>query len=317
MLKLIIEHEGVSYIPIVEDGVKWDTERKGSPGKLTFKVIKDMKLNFSEGDVVKFYVDDTPVFFGFVFTKKRDKEHHIEVVAYDQLRYFKNKDTINFENCSASDVLREIIGRFGLSAGSIDETNFKYVSRLEDDKTMFDMVQNALDETLMNDRKLYVLYDDFGKICLRDIENMKLNVVINQNNAENFDYSSSIDNTYNQIKLAYDNEESKKREIYITKHTENINRWGLLQYFEKLNNKLNGVQKAETLLTLYNRKQRNLSISNAFGDVRVRAGTSVIINLNLGDIEQNSYMVVESASHTFNKDEHMMNLTLRGSDFVV
>ena len=39
-----------------------------------------------------------------------------------------------------------------------------------------------------------------------------------------FNYTSSIDEeTYNQVKLTYDNEKTGRREIYIAKHGANIN----------------------------------------------------------------------------------------------
>ena len=36
-----------AYLPIVEEGIEWTTERRSTPGKLTFKVVKDSiaKLN--------------------------------------------------------------------------------------------------------------------------------------------------------------------------------------------------------------------------------------------------------------------------------
>ena len=36
------------YQPATEEGIEWCTERRSSPGKLTFKVIKDDILNFTE-----------------------------------------------------------------------------------------------------------------------------------------------------------------------------------------------------------------------------------------------------------------------------
>ena len=82
---IIINHKvtnGYETIkPIVEDGVKWETERQGSPSKLTFKVYKDKNDNneFQEGDTVALkYHDDSDgwviLFSGYIFTKKRSKE---------------------------------------------------------------------------------------------------------------------------------------------------------------------------------------------------------------------------------------------------
>ena len=78
----------------------------------------------------------------------------------------------------------------------------------------------------------------------------------------------------------------------------------------------NGVAKAEALLKLYNSKTRKLSISDALGDIRVRAGCSIICKLNLGDIDLQSYLMVENVTHTFKNNEHTMSMNLRGGSFV-
>ena len=42
------------FQPVLQDGVSWATKRTGTPGKLTFKVIPDSILDFSEGSAVQF-----------------------------------------------------------------------------------------------------------------------------------------------------------------------------------------------------------------------------------------------------------------------
>ena len=37
-----------AYLPAVKEGIEWTTERKNTPGKLSFEVLKDDALNFSE-----------------------------------------------------------------------------------------------------------------------------------------------------------------------------------------------------------------------------------------------------------------------------
>lgn len=318
MLRVFITNKGKIYEPLIEDEVVFATERKGVPGQLNFKVVKDNYIDFQEGNEVRCVKGDKEVFFGFVFTKKRNKEYRIDVTCYDQLRYLKNKDTIVYENKSASDFLKMIANDYKLRLGNIEDTKFKILSRVEENSTLFDMVQNSLDITLENTKQMYVLYDDFGKIALKNIANMKTNLLIDYSCLQDFDYTSSIDsNTYNTIKLSYKNEKAGTRDIYIAKDTGNINKWGVLQFFEDIKNEKQAKAKADALLKLYNQKTRNLTLKGVFGDLKIRAGSMVIVNLNIGDTITKNYFIVEKCKHIFKSDEHFMDLSLIGGDFTV
>lgn len=316
MIKLYIENGNKRYEPIVKDGITWETERKGSPGILTFTVIKDNIISFQEGNRVMLEVDGENIFYGFVFKKTRDKNHNIKVTAYDQLRYLKNKDTMTYKNITASTLIKMIADDHKLQLGDIDDTEYIIPERTEENQTYFDIILTALELTVTNKKTLYVLYDDYGKLTLKSLANMKTTVLISEETGENFDYTSSIDdNTYNQIKIQYDNEETGKKETYIAKDSSHINDWGLLQYYDTVKNVENAQAKTDALLDLYNAKTRNLKIKNAFGNTSVRAGKMVVVVLNLGDIEVGNYFLVETCKHTFKNDEHFMDLTLRGGEF--
>lgn len=314
---LIIGNSGTLYYPAVEDGVTLEWDRKGSPGKLRFCVVRDEVLKVEEGDAVKLAVDGTELFYGFVFTKSSSGRSRqlLDVTAYDQLRYFKNKDTYVYTNKTAGEVIRMIADDFRLRVGTIADTRYVIPSRTEDNVSLFDIAQNALDETLKAETKLYVLYDDVGAITLRDAESMKLNLVVNAGTAGDYAYTSSIDTqTYNQIKVVCEN--GDKRQIFIAKDGSNINRWGLLQYTDTVESAASGAKKADALLGLYNQKTRNLSVSDALGDLRVRAGSSVVVQLSFDDISVQGYMLVERVTHRFKDGQHLMDLKLRGGTFV-
>lgn len=314
-LTLTIENEKIVYYPLVEEEITLDISRSGAPSKLSFNVIKDETLNFQEGNLVKLAHKDKLIFVGFVFSKKRDKDQIIKVTAYDQLRYLKNKDTYVYENKKASDLLKMIATDYKLRVGEIDDTEHIIESRIEDNKTLFDIMKNALDETIKNKHKMYILYDEAGRIFLKDKDKMGLDIVIDQTCIENFDYTSSIDGeTYNSIKLISENEKASKRGYCTVEDKENVEKWGRLQYFEVIKDNSKKQSKAEGLLKLYNRKTRNLKVKNAIGDIRVRAGSRLIVDLNIGDIEVKKNMLVEDVKHTFKDNEHRMDLTLIGGD---
>lgn len=310
------------YKPIIEDGIEWSTERKDTPGKLTFKVLKDDVLDFSEGSSVRMRVDGENIFFGYVFKQQREKDKIITVTAYDQLRYLKNKDTKVYEGKTASKFVKMLANDYSLKLGTLDDTGYVIESRVEENTSLFEMISNALDLTLTNTGKMYILYDDFGKLTLKSLSSMYVGepgayLMIDEETGQNFDYTTSIDDsTYNKIKLTYDNEDTGRRDVYIAQDSSNIKKWGILQYFDTLQKGENGQAKADALLKLYNKKTRNLKITNAIGDNRVRAGSMVVVNLDLGDITLKNWMLVEKCKHTYKEGEHWMDLTLRGGEFV-
>ena len=315
MYELYITHKGRIQKPVVEGNVVWETTRIGQPGKLTFSVVNDDVLDFQEGNPVIFKAGEKNVFFGFVFTKSRDKEQIIKVTAYDQLRYLKNKDTYVYTKKKASDVVKMIAKDFNLNAGEIADTGYVIPSRIRENMTLFDIIYDALDLTLLNRRKLYVLYDDFGKLTLKDVETMKIpDLVLGEYNSQNFSYTTDIDSdTYNKVKLYRENEKSGKREIYIAQDSKNMNNWGVLQYFDKVDEDTNAKVKAESILKLKNKKKRTLQLKDVLGDTRARAGTSAMILMReIGDISVKQYMLIEKAKHVFSNDEHWMTLDLRG-----
>ena len=311
---LTIQNGNKLVEPPIEDGVKIEWERTEAPGKLTFTTIKTKGLSFSEGDVVRFYYDNKPVFFGFVFTKKRDKEHRIEVTCYDQMRYLKNKYTYAFENKTGTQIVKALCSDFGLQVGKMDNTSYVIKSLIEENKSALDIILGVLEDTLTNTGNMYVLYDEFGKLTLKNCKNMVSNVLICESTAENFDYSSSIDDeTYNSIILYYKDEENNKMSIYTASSKASIQKWGTLRYFEEVKSPTIGKNKANSLLKLYNRKTRELKVEGAFGSTEIRGGTLIPVKLNLGDIVTNNYMLVESVTHNFNNDCYTMDLTLEGA----
>ena len=301
--------------PAVEGDVVWETARKGSPSTLKFTVVKDETLHFHEGNPVSFRFQGQPVFYGYVFEKSRSDSRLIDVICYDQLRYFKNKDTISYENKTYGELLSMLAADYHLTCGSIADTKYKIPQRIEE-TTLFDMLGNASDLTLLNTGKLFVLYDEFGKLTLKAYEDLLLPILIDEDTAQSYSYTSSIDSdVYTRIKLAYDNGETGEREVHVLNDEASQGKWGTLQYYAKLDSALSPADirtKAQALMQYYNVKSRALSIKEAFGDVRARAGASVVVKLGLGDLHVSNYMCIEKATHRFTHGLYTMDLSLSG-----
>lgn len=301
--------------PVLEGDVVWETQRSGAPASLKFTVVKDDTLSFHEGNPVSFRFNGQNVFYGYVFSKSRSDSLLIDVTCYDQTRYFKNKDTISYENKTYAELVKMLAADYSLTVGTLADTKYKIPQRIEEG-TIFDIFGNASDLTIINTGRVYNLFDDFGKLTLKAYADMFLPIYIDEGTSQDYSYISSIDSdVYNRIKLAYDNGDTGEREVHVLNDTTSQTKWGVLQYYAKLDSALSTADlqvKAKVLLQYYNVIRRELTMKKVFGDVRARAGASVAVGMGLGDINIRNYMCIEKAKHTFSHGLHTMDLYLSG-----
>lgn len=305
------------YTPIISGTVSLTTERAGAPGKLSFKVVKDDVISFQEGDKVTLHYGGLDVFCGYVFKKQRRSDGLINVTAFDQLRYFKNKDTYSYSGLTATELIKRITADCGMSCGQLSDTGYSIPARVESGVSLMDIAQTALDFTYEATGKLFVLYDEFGALRLSNVDEMVLDLLIYPGSARDFDYTSSIDDeTFNSIKLAYDDGSSGETVFYCASDAGLVKKWGKLQYYGKVESGEDGSALAKNLLGIYGRKTRRLRISDMVGDSKVRAGCLLPVQMDLGDLDFNSFLLAEKVVHSYQDDVHTMDLTLVGGEFI-
>lgn len=300
-MEFLVEVDGKIYeISELVKSVSYSDKLNDGCSKLEFSYIDD-DLVIKNGNVVRFKYDDANIFYGYVFKVSRNKGKEITVTAYDQLRYCKAKDTIVVKNDTVTTLVNKMCNYFNLRKGVLTDTKYKLPVSVQDDKTWLDIIYTAISDTLTNTGRWYCLRDEFGSIAIRDLEDLTLNLILGDESlVYDYEYEKSIDDDfYNQIKIVSDNEKTGKRDVYITKDSSSIERYGLLQYFEVLDKNANPSQakaKADALLRLYNREVETLELE-CLGDVRVRAGNSFYGQI--ADIRLNKRLIVKSVTHEF------------------
>lgn len=296
--------------------VQYTTNRNGAAGKLTFSLVDAYKVNFVEGDVVTFTADNTKIFAGFVFTKSMDRWGVMNVTAYDQLRYLKANESYAFYAATLGDIITKIATDFQLTVGTLQNTGYALPSYIKENKSCFDIINGALDLTIYNTGKIFVLYDDAGKLALSEASSRMVPQVIgNGSLVTDYNYTSDIDkDTFNRIKLVRPNEETGRTDVYIYQSETNISAWGVLQYYAQVDEALNEAQiiaQAQTMLLYYNRTLRTLKLET-LGVLGLNAGMMVMVNLpDLSDISLSQFVLIERATHTFVNDVHTMSLETR------
>lgn len=298
----------------------WETTLADQPGKLSLEVIKDDKVVVSEGSPVTVKAGGQGIFYGFLFKKTVSDGATSTYVFYDQLRYLKNKDTYVFSGVTASQTFSRLCTDFQIKHRVVSPSSYVCAPKVNDNETLFNMVQGAIDETLMNRGDWYMIRDNFGTLEFVHLNALKTTLFIGDESlATSFEYTSSIDDdSFNQVKLIKENKETQKREVYLVKDSKNIKQWGLLQFFEKMDEKANAAQikqRADMILKLKNRPTRALKFA-CIGDLRVRAGNGIVVelkDLHPEGLTKPQYFLVTKCSHQFQGNHHTMDLELQVS----
>ena len=293
--------------------VKWTTNRTGSPGTLKFTVNKAGDLSYTEGDVVRFSVDGQLQFYGWVFTKSKNRWGEIETTCYDRLRYLKANASYAFYGQKVGDIIKQIAEDFQLTTGNLADTGYAIPSLIEEDQSCLDIIEGAIQQTLLNTGDIYVFYDDGNGLALQRPEDMISNVMIGEKSLlTDYTYKTDIDEqTYNSVKLARPNEETGRADVVIAEDSDHIGQWGLLQLYQTVDGDVNDAQmkaQAEASLTYYNRRMRTLKFSS-LGVPGLRAGQMIYMRVpGLGDLNLDQYVLLEKVEHTWENDTHTMEI---------
>lgn len=303
------------YADILSDA-EWVTNRMDSPGKFTFSCIETEGIKIPEGSLVELVVDDVKLFKGYVFLAERNKDGKTSYTAYDQLRYLKANASYCFEAMSLPQIIQQIAADFGLSVGMLEDTGYTFPCLLKENETCLDIIFDALAQTIMQTGKIFLFYDDAGLLTLKEAKNLFFQTVVGEGSlVTDYTYKRDIDSdTYNRIKLVQKNEQSGRTDVYVHEDTETIKKWGLLQYYDEVDENLNGAQidqMCAQYLQYYNRVVQTLTLE-ALGVVGIRAGSIIPVQIKgIHDLDVTRLLLAEKVTHSFEADDHTMSIEVK------
>ena len=295
----------------------------GRCGVLTFNIIQknvssNPAFNIENGNKITFEYKGKKIFCGYVFKIEYDFDGTYNVTCYDQLIYLMYNYSSVFVNKTASEIITSIANEFQLTIGDIEDTKFAIPRYAPKDKKLFDIIYDALRITGDNSGSSFCLYDDYGKLTLKEVNKMKTDLTISPAvNLTNFKFTKDITNAYTKFIVAsnYNDDASTTDELYTANQWQDdelIKKWGILQYFEVAKEGLTQEQikqKIETLSKIHAQEKQSIII-DAAGEF-VRAGEIISVEIKKYDIKQ--YFLIEEASHTWNGGmDYNMTLTLKG-----
>lgn len=317
MYELLIANKETGEIwdvaSITTSEVSVSTERSGSPAQLSFSLYLTPGVRFSHGDIVRFSVNGRLIFYGFIFTIEHGRWNACTVTCYDRLRYLKTNATYAFYALTVGDIIRQIAGDLQLDVGEIADTGYKIPKLIETDKDCIDIIQDALNQTLLNTGLVYVFYDNGVGLSLKQAGEWTCDTVLGDKSlVTEFSYKTDIDtNTYNSVKVVSPNTSTGKNDVIVVQDSANIERWGLLQLYQPVDEGLNTAQlaaQARQTLEYYNKIHKTLALET-LGVDGLRAGMMVRILLPKAGFDSiAAWTLCESVSHSYSHDMHTMQV---------
>ncbi len=308
MLKITVQHDTLIQTPALCGEAKYYSYRRGSPGRMEFSCTDAESLQLAAGDVVSAYQDDTLFFVGYLFTITRFGDGTVSVVAYDALRYFKNKDTRVYQNLTADTLLLQICQDFSIPVGTLTPTGYVIPYRVENSVTLFDMVENALDQTFLATANRYIMHCDNGKIYLSMQSQRQSGVQITEQHMIQAQGRVSIDQgVYTRVRLTH---YVPSLQTYFSAQATSplATRWGVLQYHRMTDPNDDAATMATRLLDAWSKPVTTLTVQCATGDIRVRGGTYIELDCQIGTERYSGNYLLSRCVHSFSAGRHEMQL---------
>ncbi|MFB9328608.1 hypothetical protein ACFFSY_21955 [Paenibacillus aurantiacus] len=308
------------YLDDIVKSVRWSGDISQPSRKLSVNLAntsngRDRLIEIEKGRGMMLLLDKKELFRGVIFADSIDSDGQMSITAYDENIYLsKNKDTRIFRNMTASAIIKKLCGEFSIPAGDIEDTGYVLPKQIFRDKTLYDMMTTALNESAKQNGLRFYLASRQGKLMLLARKKQeKIWMLENGTNLLSASYSQSIEQMRTQIKVM-GGDPKKKAQSATAKDAELIRRFGLMQHLEKPEQEMTKSQleqRAKQLLKDMGTIEDEAKI-DCIGIAEVTAGVVVAVQEGMTGIEGAYYVATDE--HTFEGGVHKMSLTLSASD---
>lgn len=268
------------------------------------------RINFQNGDMLRFYNHGTELFRGRTFAFSTTHTGDESLTIFDTNVYFtKSQTTRTFRNLTAGGILRRLATEFGVTIGVIEDTGFVIPKLVAEGDNLFDIIKVALNITEKQTGRKFRLSNRQGRVYLEEQKNRIVRDILESGvNILTADYSQSVEDLRNRLIMTGGND-GQFREVRVNQ--ELIRRFGLMQAVETYSG--NEVTASEVKQAADERFAELSTILDTasitcLGNDEITAGKSVYVIEKMTGIIGGYYVTADS--HTFGGGMHEMSLTL-------
>lgn len=290
------------------------TGRRGDAPRTLSVTLSDseghdrLAANCEDGLSVLFYVNGNEEFRGLLMTDSGGSSRKLSLKAYDECIYLcKNKGSFSYKKKTATYIFKDCLKKLGLKLGSAADTGHVIGELIKKNTTYWDVIEDALSQTYKSTGVRYYVYASKGKIYLKKRqEQTTMPMLTLKSNIQTYERSRSIYNIQTRLTLA--TSKGKKKGSYTNSTLEKkIGKFADIENVDEDISKTEINQRINVFKTETSVSEKELKVK-ATGDMRCVAGSCVYVKISTEDIKR--IMYVEEDIHTFEKDQHSMELKL-------
>ena len=233
-MEVLVESQGYIYdISEMCKEISWTEALNEGASCMDISYISD-GLILQNGDAIRLTDNDQTdgIFFGAAYKVSGDSGDGgtgqiVTIKAYDQLRRAKNKDIIVLENGTLKNLVENMCTFQTMTPGTVEDPGFIIPTIADYEKSWLDHIVQAVSDTLIGTQEHYCLRDEYGKVCLWNMRNLQLPLVLGDNSlCTGYSWEKSIDDDYyNQIKVVWKNEDTGQIDVGAAHDQEAVNRY--------------------------------------------------------------------------------------------
>ena len=298
------------------ESITWAGSRNSPTRTLEFTLIDDdgykhdrAEINIEKGWHALFTYDGDELFRGIILRQTHQHSKKASYKAYDVGIYLSNnKDTWVYESKTATYIFKDVCSRLGLTVGSAASTTYTIEDLTKKKTTAWDAIEDALSLDYENTGTQHYVYAKKGKLYLvKRSENLKQWVLETDVNIAAYKYEKSFEDIKTRIKLL----SSENTTLASATNLSLEKKIGIFQDVDTPDESLTTAQiksLAKTMLAEESAVEETLTLSRVLGQTDVISGVAVYVEIDALDIAKTFY--VDSDTHTFKGNSHLMSLTL-------
>lgn len=297
-----------------KDGSKYDISNilenltsngdiKQAGRKCEFSTIRS-KFNTELGDIAKFYDNKLEVFRGTVLSvSKNSSSDTISYTAIDEgWRLAHSKGTFKFENKTADEIAKEVLGSNKFTYGELAKGKVK-MSKVFVNKSFYDIIMTAYTEEAKSSGKKYMIAVTRQKVHVieKGITVLKVSFEEGKNIIDS-EHSIDAENIVNRVIITDSN--GNKKDVKDKKELQEL--YGVIQEIAEM--KEDKGLSNEDINNIFKDAEKKCSLKGLVTDGMCVTGNAVMVKDSGSGLTGKFY--IDSDTHTYSNGTHEVDLVL-------